>query len=277
MSLKELSQVVPVIRILSKNNLVFHQFRYTSTLIRNHGMYNIRATSPDPESPEPKKLSLYQRIKIMYRDYWYILAPVHLVTSAFWFGSFYYLAKSGVDIVAVMKMLGFSETLTSKLEQGHSTSAYLALAYALYKIATPLRYTVTLGGTTYSINKLKELGYIKPIPPKEKLVEMYEEKKEQLKEKSDQIKERIQDNKVMIQERYQDNKALLQEKISTEKCKMSLKRDKFLTTWRSKPKARQNGNGNTRQNGSKKVNGSQNGTKKNNGSSKGNGSYSKER
>lgn len=169
------------------------------------------------ESPENKKLSLFQRIKIMYRDYWYILAPVHLVTSAFWFGSFYYLAKSGVDIVAVMKTLGFSESITNKLESGHSTSAYLALAYALYKIATPLRYTVTLGGTTYSINKLKELGYIKPIPPKEKLVEMYEEKRDQLKEKKDLLKERIQDNKVMIQERYQDKKAFLQEKYSAEK------------------------------------------------------------
>lgn len=45
-----------------------------------------------PEPPKPKK-SLLQRFKEMYRDYWYVLVPVHLVTSAGWFGGFYYLAK----------------------------------------------------------------------------------------------------------------------------------------------------------------------------------------
>ncbi|KAI5704202.1 hypothetical protein M8J75_002921 [Diaphorina citri] len=234
----------------------------------------------DPSSPDNKKLSLFQRIKIMYRDYWYILAPVHLVTSAFWFGSFFYLAKSGVDIVAVMKTLGFSETITNKLEQGHSTSAYLALAYALYKIATPLRYTVTLGGTTYSINKLKELGYIKPIPPKEKLVEMYEEKKEQFIEKKDQLKERIHDNKVMIQERYQDNKTMLQEKYSAEKCKtmLRMKKDKFLNHWRStRTRQKSNGNGSCKNNGNgvSKQNGNGTSKRRNNGPS--NGSSNKER
>lgn len=45
------------------------------------------------EGEEKKKLSLLQRFKEMYKKYWYVLVPVHLVTSAFWFGGFYYLAK----------------------------------------------------------------------------------------------------------------------------------------------------------------------------------------
>lgn len=50
--------------------------------------------SPPPEQKEePKKKTLLQRFKEMYKNYWYVLVPVHLVTSAFWFGSFYYLAK----------------------------------------------------------------------------------------------------------------------------------------------------------------------------------------
>lgn len=40
-----------------------------------------------------EKLSLFKRFKKMYRDYWYVLVPVHLVTSAAWFGGFYYLAE----------------------------------------------------------------------------------------------------------------------------------------------------------------------------------------
>lgn len=35
-------------------------------------------------------LGLIARFKKMYKEYWYILVPVHLVTSAVWFGSFYY-------------------------------------------------------------------------------------------------------------------------------------------------------------------------------------------
>lgn len=42
---------------------------------------------------EEKKLTLFQKFKQMYRDYWYVLVPVHLVTSAAWFGGFYYMAK----------------------------------------------------------------------------------------------------------------------------------------------------------------------------------------
>lgn len=39
-----------------------------------------------------KKPSLYQRFKLMYKEYWYVLLPVHIVTSACWLGGFYYLA-----------------------------------------------------------------------------------------------------------------------------------------------------------------------------------------
>lgn len=47
---------------------------------------------PFPE-PEEKKLGLIQRFKQMYKDYWYVLLPVHMCTSAVWFGSFYYAVR----------------------------------------------------------------------------------------------------------------------------------------------------------------------------------------
>lgn len=144
------------------------------------------------EKDEPeKKLTLYQKFKAMYRDYWYILVPVHLVTSAGWFGGFYYMAKTGVDIIALLETLHVSEKIIEPLRSGSTTTGYLALAYALYKISTPLRYTVTIGGTTISINYLKKWGYIKPVPSKEKLKEMYKEHKETLKERKDVLKENV--------------------------------------------------------------------------------------
>lgn len=47
----------------------------------------------EPNTTQLEKLSLLQRFKQMYRDYWYVLVPVHLITSLGWFAGFYYLAK----------------------------------------------------------------------------------------------------------------------------------------------------------------------------------------
>lgn len=75
---------------------------------------------------------------------------------------------------------------------------YIALAYAMYKVATPLRYTVTLGGTTISINYLKKWGYIKPVPSTERMKEIYREKKENLIETMHEKKEEIIETKDQI-------------------------------------------------------------------------------
>lgn len=167
-------------------------------------------SSNDKELPEPppeKKLSLFKRFKDMYKKYWYVLVPVHVVTSTFWFGGFYYLAKrycwrnhstqpsilintinffSGVDIISILESMNMSETIIRPLRD--SSMGYIAVAYALYKIATPARYAVTLGGTTISINYLKKWGYIKPVPSKERLKEMYREKRDEFIYRTDQMK-----------------------------------------------------------------------------------------
>jgi hypothetical protein len=51
--------------------------------------------------------------------------------------------SSGVDVIAVLESMGISEKLINPLRD--SSAGYIAVAYALYKIATPVRYTVTLG------------------------------------------------------------------------------------------------------------------------------------
>lgn len=53
---------------------------------------------------------------------------------------------SGIDIVAFVEKLHLSDAIVDKIRSsGHSTAGYIAISYALYKIFTPLRYTVTLG------------------------------------------------------------------------------------------------------------------------------------
>lgn len=51
-------------------------------------------TSDDLLATDPeKKLGLFARFKLMSKQYWYVLLPVHLVTSGFWFGGLYYLSS----------------------------------------------------------------------------------------------------------------------------------------------------------------------------------------
>lgn len=45
------------------------------------------------EKVEPPKKGMVQKLKEMYRDYWYVVLPVHLATSAVWFGGFYYAVR----------------------------------------------------------------------------------------------------------------------------------------------------------------------------------------
>lgn len=123
-------------------------------------------SKPDEDADDLEqfqKLSLYEKIKAMYRDYWYVLVPVHLSTSVLFFGIFYYAASSGVDITSILETLHFSESVVNKLKD--SSAGYFAIAYALYKIFTPVRYTVTLGGTTWAIRFLRARGMIKPRRP----------------------------------------------------------------------------------------------------------------
>lgn len=45
--------------------------------------------SQQPAEKE-EKLGLIARFKKMTKEYWYVLIPVHVFTSCFWFGGFYY-------------------------------------------------------------------------------------------------------------------------------------------------------------------------------------------
>lgn len=40
-----------------------------------------------------EKLGLVAKFKLMFKNYWYVLVPVHCVTSIAWFSGFYYLSS----------------------------------------------------------------------------------------------------------------------------------------------------------------------------------------
>lgn len=209
--------------ILRANSQIQIRNAFTSIVsIKNSTYYDYTkkfSTSPKKddedqkkEDEEPEKLTLFQKFKRMYRDYWYVLVPVHLVTSAAWLGGFYYLAKSGVDVAALLESWNVSETIIKPFR--NSQMGYFAVTYGLYKIATPARYAVTLGGTTVSINYLKKWGYIKPIPSRDRLREIYQERKDNIMETAKEKTKLYKEKKDNILGTVRETKENIKQKVT---------------------------------------------------------------
>ena len=168
----------------------------------------LRAFSTEHNDNQPEaNPGIVKRFKQMFKDYWYVLLPVHVATSAVWLGGFYVALKSGVDIVGLLERLGTSERILDYLR--HSEAGYIALSYACYKIATPARYAVTVGGTTLgqvrlseetvfvqflltAISKLKDTGYLKSTS---EVASQLRESKNAIKETKEKFKEDLEKRK----------------------------------------------------------------------------------
>ncbi|OAD61134.1 Angiotensin-converting enzyme, partial [Eufriesea mexicana] len=114
-----------------------------------------------PKIESKKKVTLFQKMKQMTKDYWHILMPIHLMTSVCWITIFYITMKSGVDIANILEYMHCNQKYIETLKSSNAGS--WALAYLLYKILTPLRYTVTIGFTTMVIKRLRKYGMMKPL------------------------------------------------------------------------------------------------------------------
>jgi len=124
---------------------------------------------PPPVDPqafevELSQLTIFQRYKRLLKDYWYILIPVHAATSVLWFGSCFAAASSGVsiDLAWIVEHLGLPESLKTYLSNPNLGN--LAVAIALYKLATPFRYMSTVYAVVPAIKVLVRKRLIKPVP-----------------------------------------------------------------------------------------------------------------
>ncbi|XP_053183437.1 uncharacterized protein C18orf19 homolog A-like [Scomber japonicus] len=174
--------------------------------------------SPGPVEVDPlqdKSIGLVQRFKRTFKQYGKVLIPVHLLTSSIWFGTFYYAAMKGVNVVPFLEMIGLPESLVSLLRD--SSSGYALTAYAMYKIATPARYTATLGGTSLSVQYLRKHGYLSTPPP---VTEYFQDKMEETKEK---LSEKMEETKERLSEKMEETKGRFSEKMEETKDKFSEK------------------------------------------------------
>lgn len=184
---------------------------------------------------QDNSVGLYQRFKRMFKQYGKVMIPVHLLTSSVFLGTYYYAAMKGVNVVPFLEMIGLPDSIVDLLKD--SSSGYLITAYAMYKITTPIRYTVTLGGTSLSVQYLRRHGYM-VTPPSvkeyfqdkmeentEKLSEKMEEAKERFTEKMDETRElfsgRIEETKERLSEKMEETKDKLSERLQETKEKVS--------------------------------------------------------
>lgn len=73
------------------------------------------------------------------------------------------LLYSGLDVPGMLVSLGISsEMLNSKLSSGAST---FLVAYALHKVFTPVRMSITLASVPFIVRYLRRIGFLKVTPP----------------------------------------------------------------------------------------------------------------
>lgn len=73
--------------------------------------------------------------------------------------SWFYCVHSGLDVPALMARVGIeSELLSSKLGGGASN---FVVAYAVHKVMSPIRITITLTSVPFIVRYLRRIGFLK--------------------------------------------------------------------------------------------------------------------
>ena len=93
-----------------------------------------------------------------------ITCPIYVTVIIIHFCLYFH---SGIDIVPFLEFINLPEKFIAPLR--NSSLGYIAVASAFYKLATPARYMVTLGGTTVAVKILTKRGLLKPAPTKEQI------------------------------------------------------------------------------------------------------------
>ena len=147
----------------------------------------------NPTEESEQNLTVIQRFKLAYKQHGKILIGVHIFTSVFWAAGCYYAVTSGVDVVGILEWFGTSEIIVSKFRSSHLGD--IAAAYLCYKLLTPARYTVTLGGTNFTIKYLQRQGKMPKATERERLKDLVKDGRQELKAKRKEIKEEREERK----------------------------------------------------------------------------------
>ena len=97
----------------------------------------------------------------------------------------------------------------------NSSVGDVAVAYLMYKIATPARYTVTLAGTNVAIRYLRKIGYMAQKQESESLRNLAKESRQNVRSGMKRRSDKIRSD--------------LQTRITARKITLKARQDKFVT------------------------------------------------
>ncbi|KAF7659730.1 hypothetical protein LDENG_00293680 [Lucifuga dentata] len=119
--------------------------------------------APEEAEPEGDKPNKTQQLKKVFKEYGAVGVSFHIAISLMSLGMVYLLISSGIDMVAVLCKLGFSEAVVqSKMAAGTST---FVLAYAIHKLFAPVRISITLVSVPLIVRYFRKTGLFKPPTP----------------------------------------------------------------------------------------------------------------
>ena len=135
---------------------------------------------------------------------------------------------SGLDVVPWLEGWNVSDTLIKPFRNPYAGNA--AVAYLLYKLATPARYTVTIGGTQLTVMWLRRIGYMDPVSKEDSLRSFVKEGSAKMKEKREEIKDQMIERREEIKDQMKEKRDELKEKREDLKDKLKGTTD----TWRKR-------------------------------------------
>uniref|UniRef100_A0A914YG86 DUF1279 domain-containing protein n=1 Tax=Panagrolaimus superbus TaxID=310955 RepID=A0A914YG86_9BILA len=120
-----------------------------------------KKTAIAEQKAEETPQGIFAKVKFYFKRYWYIALPVHFVSSLVWFGSLFLVVRSGVDVIALLKVLHMPEVIITKVQNVPEAAGELVVALILYKITVPLHYITTLAGIQATFHILRRMGKLK--------------------------------------------------------------------------------------------------------------------
>jgi len=171
----------------------------------------------EKEAEKPKKLTLVQRFKKTYKEHGKVLIGVHVATSVMWYASFYLAARQGINVIPLLEWLNVGESYINPLR---GNAGYIATTVVLVKLATPLRYSATIGGTLGVIKYLRKEGKMEPVAAEDRLSSMYKEGSENIKKN---IKHRSRLSQVRMRRKYDKKVIDMKNKVSVMKNRLKQK------------------------------------------------------
>ncbi|XP_018653392.1 hypothetical protein Smp_016890 [Schistosoma mansoni] len=138
-----------------------------STQSENNSPSNVNENNEN--DLEKRKSSLIKRFKDAYAIYGKVVLVIHGVTSCLWFGLFYSLACTGINLLDILQSLNAPEWLSKPLHLGGGTVNTLATAIVFYKLMVPFRYGLTLILTRYLVRYLRLKGKAPQVQENDRL------------------------------------------------------------------------------------------------------------